>query len=284
MDNEAIAEALSTKSEPAHATRELATCGILAGLLLAGAVALFIVWFNILPIGAIIASGGLREKVSNFDSRTYTIVPETLLQSLDRGETGLFTLKTATPEAPREWCGECFGDHLWTQAEYFRAAQAAWQDGWSEPMDNLSLEMMFFVVTCSDAARGGFVHADFRSFKVIETGKADTRILGFTTIDPGYREAKIWRGEIRPAWQRYTPIDRAGFQVSAEDALKTAEANGGAGMRAIYRDDCEVRVSISTTTRHVWFVEYLHQKDEQWPTIYEVEVDPYTGDARVTYP
>ena len=253
----------------------LLSCGTaIAFLLGVGIIVLFVVFIQIMSPDA----ARNYEKESKFESKSYTFNPDTVLELLDQGNKDIFTLQTATPEAPRSPSSNSVS---WHQADYFRIAQTLFQQSWHEPFEALNLYSMYFSLSCTDTQRGAFNEAHFLSYKVIENGKEDTRIDAHTYIYPSYHQVVTFKGEYTPDTKKYEPIDLMRYRISAEEALQIADKNGGAEKRLKYENDCEISIIAPGGSNKGWNVTYSHNQDKWWDVIFEIYIDPETGEFTV---
>jgi len=86
------------------------------------------------------------EAESNTEIKVYTINPSTILDSLNRGDTNVFTLQKATPEAGVASPAETVA---WSQADFFLIAKALHEQSWKEPLNEQNLYNISFITDCT---------------------------------------------------------------------------------------------------------------------------------------
>jgi hypothetical protein len=237
-----------------------------------------------LILGISISSGLFEEQIQRYpttisslgDTGNYMIDPETILESLDRGETNVFMPEIATPEFYTPPDG---GTYSWSQADYWEIASALHQFVWGESVDDWSLFRMMFYTNCADNLRG-FAIGDFVYFKPV---------LNHWTIRYTAREIVIhplvnsisWGGNRnypRPllGWKS---VDLKKLTVTADDAIQIAEENGGRDARLSVENKCSIDLSVGFNPRgDGWSVDYAQTDGTP---IFGIEIDPYTGEYKI---
>jgi len=216
--------------------------------------------------------------ISSFsDTGNYKIDPETILESLDRGETDVFKFTASPPEVYTPPDKDII--YSWGQFDYWKIASALHQFVWQEDLlDEWKVFGMYFYTDCSDKLNG-FAIGDFIYFKPVYTPWT----IGYTAreiiIHPLVNSVS-WGGNTvypRPflGWKE---IDLKNLTVTADDALRIAEENGGREARLDVDNECDISLSIGFNTKNGWSVNYM-QRDGV--PRFEIDIDPYTGEYKI---
>jgi len=208
--------------------------------------------------------------ISDFrDRSSYRIDSETILSSLDGGETDVFTAADSAPQSP------LFEEPvLWRQSDFLKVARALNQSIREEPLSSWRLYSMNFSTACQDDS-SGFTEADFYYFKTIfrDNGK-----IRYTTLDyyiTSQYGAVSWAGGSNfphPlfGWEN---IRLGRIQVTAEDALTIAEQNGGRETRSLVGNKCRIHVGLSSDGGWQIFI----YEDDTGASLFRMEIDPESG-------
>ncbi len=206
----------------------------------------------------------------------YRINPKTILESLDQGETNVFIPILATPGPDMPLLP---ADSVpWTQSDYLKIANALSRLVWKETLAGWSVYYLAFDRECQDNPRG-FDSADIIYYKTIEVNWQKVYTARYIQIYPLASEVRWGGGTNFPISDRWKDIDLAKFQISADDALRIGEENGGKEARSRVGNDCSI--SISTPD---------HNNDDRWDVGYyynvhfELIVDPYSGKHEIPTP
>lgn len=176
-----------------------------------------------------------REKTGN-----YKIDPATILTSLGNEEAVVFFPEVVTPEAP-----EIKSPISWQQSDHLEVANELHKFLWKEPMGEWNLYYMNFNTTCSDNP-SGFGLGDFYLFKT----KFTYGTLGYTTrellISPQFGNVTWGDGANFPypllGWKSIK-LDK--IKITAEEALRIAEENGGRKARLAVNNECTIQVRLT---------------------------------------
>ena len=196
----------------------------------------------------------------------YKINPETILASLNRGESNIFAPEIATLSAPMRNI-----TFSWYQLDYLLITNALFQSVWKESFNSWSLLSMVFETTCQDNP-DGFESGDIHFFKESGEKNYTTREI---IITPQYENVS-WGGERefpRPnsAWKS---IDLGQLKISAEDALRIAEDNGGRSFRLDAKNKCNIGMILNMDAYDGWKVDY---QGYDGLSNFVIQIDPYTG-------
>jgi hypothetical protein len=128
----------------------------------------------------------------------------------------------------------------WRQSDYLKIGNALNQFAWNDTLEDWNLFHMAFSTSCQDNP-SGLVRGDFRYFKTIfEKGKIKYTWRTMFII-PEYLNV-AWGGDAvypRPPWG-WKKIDLNKIKVTAEDAIRIAEENGGREARLRIQNKCNI--------------------------------------------
>lgn len=207
--------------------------------------------------------------ISDFrDTSSYQIDPITILDSIDGGETEVFTPVDSGLQTP---LAETVS---WQQADFIKVARTLNQFVWKEPLSGWRLYSMHFSTACKDNP-SGFAEADFYYFQTTfrENGKIRYTTQNFFIL-PEYGEVS-WAGGAnfpRPltGWEN---IRLSQIQITAEDALAIAEENGGKETRQLVDNQCRIHVRLAGDK--TWQV--LIYQNDTGSSLFRMVIDPESG-------
>ncbi|HXQ35311.1 MAG TPA: hypothetical protein VN843_14940 [Anaerolineales bacterium] len=207
--------------------------------------------------------------ISDFRDRSlYQIDAVTILDSIDQGETEVFTPGDVDQQSPPE------KTLLWGQADFIKVARTLNQFVWKEPLSDWRLYSMHFSADCKDNPTG-FAEADFYYFKTTfrENGKIRYTTQNFF-ISPEYREV-IWAGGSNfphplIGWEN---IRLGQIQITSEDALAIAEENGSRETRQFVENKCRIHARLAGDK--TWHI-VIYQNDTG-SSLFRMEIDPESG-------
>src|SRR6266498_5292710 len=163
-----------------------------------------------------------------FETADYTIDPTTILEDLSKGKKNIFMPLMATPEVYEKLYPNPFP---WKQADYLNIASALHQYVWNETLNDGQLYSMSFYGDCRYNPVG------FDLFKVPYFRDAEPRQYSVREIDifPLYGGAATGGGTNFPrplfGWRS---LKLSEFKITADDALRLAEENGGREARLAF--------------------------------------------------
>lgn len=209
------------------------------------------------------------------DTGDFIINPTTILDSLDRGETNVFSPTLATPSDDTILPS---GSIQWTQSDYLKVANALSQFVWKEPLDGWLIYYLRFENTCQDNL-SGFDSFTAIYYKTIGRGLGKMYTARYIEIYP-LASIVYWAGDTEfPISSGWAAIDLSKFKITADDALRIAEENGGIETRARAHNYCSISVNLPA-----------HKNDQRWDVAYyyspsfEIIIDPYSGKYEVPTP
>jgi hypothetical protein len=204
-----------------------------------------------------------------FERGYYKINPETILTSLNNGETKVFTPETTSPEEP------VFDKYFsWQQSDYTKLTAALHEFVWGEGLNGWKLYSVYFDTPCHDHI-SGFELGQYYYFKTIfhKNGKIGYAGRGFL-ITPQYGDVEWGSGPNYPhpilGWKS---VNLNTIKITAEQALKIAEENGGKEARLLVENKCKVTARLSGYSG--WRI-FIYRYDTG-SSIFRMEIDPSTG-------
>lgn len=199
----------------------------------------------------------------------YKINSETILASLNNGETNVFTPETTSPEEP------IFDKYFsWQQSDYTKLTAAFHEFVWGEDLNGWKLFSMYFDTPCHNNL-SGFELGEYHYFKTIfyKNGKVGYAGRGFL-ITPQYGDVEWGSGPNYPhpilGWKS---VDLNKVNINAEEALAIAEQNGGKDARLQVNNQCKVAVKLSGYSG--WKVAIFRY--DKGKLIFNLEIDPSSG-------
>jgi hypothetical protein len=207
---------------------------------------------------------------------SYVIDGQAILQALDQGEINIFVSQEATPEvAPAD-----LPPVEWGQDDYYRIAQAFHKFAWQEPMDSWGLHQLLFRLDCEDASFGP-QFTSFYLFKVVRIRNDDSRLERHIYVKPQQNQVSWIGAGYNPDSFHLEALDLAQVNIPAEEALRTAENNGGREIRLAVENKCHIIGSLTAGGKYRnWLVSYTGERSRQllWVTI-----DEQTGEHEIIY-
>jgi hypothetical protein len=168
----------------------------------------------------------------------YQFDPESILTSLDRGKTDVFTPLLEDLDLVEEPTDVPIS---WKQADFLKIASALGQSVWEDPMDleDWNVYSVSFSGDCENDM--GFNLSSITYFKMVEKNYYTTRFINVIA----YLGVVKWGSDAtysRPIIDRWDSVDLAGSNISADDAQQIAEDNGGKEFRSQVDNICSFRV------------------------------------------
>ena len=134
---------------------------------------------------------------------------------------------------------------------------------------------MHFSAPCRDNP-DGFGFSEFLYFKSIpyKIWLKDYEVRGLQ-VAPQFSDVALGESEYYPGslFGRWKSIDLANIKITAEEALRIAEANGGQAARTSVQNNCRVRVRLSGYSG--WLVRIT--ENDSASEVFSLEIDPSTG-------
>lgn len=242
---------------------------VILAILIAG----FVLLYKVNPVfddQVLTAPNGLS---SYFETTEYKIDPTTILENLKEGEKNVFTLVMATPETDERLYTEPFP---WKQLDYLNIANALHQYVWKETLDGWHVFNLSFYGDC-EYNTAGFDLFQVTYFKYVGSQQYTAHEID---IFPLYAGVATGGGTNFPrplfGWNESLDLDR--LKITANDALRIAEQNGGKDARLAFGNKCKISVFI-TSNDQKWTI--IYHEDSDAKRIFEINIDPYTGKYKI---
>ncbi len=201
---------------------------------------------------------------------SYIIDPETILELVDKG-----TINVFVPLSDSSQVKDLDNTISWTQSDYLKLINALSQFVWDEPLDleEWQIDFIYFQTGCMNDL-SGFRELDIIFYK-------SRGIKNWERIyDSRIVEISLWNGVVR--WgddtfsgsllSNWSRVELTQFSVTAENALKIAEENGGKDARLDNKNSCGISVKAPNGfLDNKWNVNYHSGID------FNAIIDPYSG-------
>jgi hypothetical protein len=225
-----------------------------------------------------------------YDKVTYVIDPQTILTSLDRGETDVFLPAPPEPEGswPIIWPP---GSFVWNEQSFKKVADALHQLVWQEPLQNWQLIRASYQINQCQEIFGGI---DSASLSFFQNEGGQNVVHGFW-INPMYGNVTAGNQySQRMGWSHWETIDPDKMKISNVDAaLLVAEENGGKEIRSSLKNKCKITLLLAPDRYKYNFLTHpLNRYGWGWNVIYwsnqsnsdplfSIVIDPYTGGFKI---
>ena len=196
----------------------------------------------------------------------YKIDPETILTSLENGDTNVFKPLLKDPTKVERVADASIS---WTQADYLRVFSAFSKLVWDDSMGSQIWKIYYvdFVGSCFDKPCN--LHNALIVYFKISANSYTTRIM---EIQPSFGLVR-WGDETSyPVVRQWKGVELSAARITAEDALKIAEKNGGREIRLRAPNKYTVTVHSWESDKN-WQVQYIFDD----PPFYQFLVDFDTG-------
>ncbi|MBI5934034.1 MAG: hypothetical protein HY867_10025 [Chloroflexi bacterium] len=179
-----------------------------------------------------------------------TIDPATILSSIGHGDQNIFDFK---PGLPDDWSSVTSVE--WRQADYVNLATSIFQVAWNESISGWKLYRMDYFTGCDHPE--GFSSGEFYFYLVT----SDHKKYSARGIDMEPESAFVaWGGDTyyRRPFFGWKVINLKEMTVTAEEALRRAEARGGTEFRLSIENQCRIYVQLwpEVRGRYDWRVHY----------------------------
>lgn len=201
----------------------------------------------------------------------YLFNPDTIFADLAQGKTNLFIEKDENFDPP---ISKPLKVVQWNQTDYFQIAQAVHETFWNDTVDNWSLGLMDFTADCQYIDQGPQKVA-FGLYKITDPIFRSSGIEEFIAIDPS--TTSIWRSNKRlgPTTMPSAVIDLSRLKITANDAFRLAEENGGKNIRLALDNNCFISASLAPNGLYKdWHVVYQNNNLDE---VFTLLINPYTG-------
>jgi hypothetical protein len=135
---------------------------------------------------------------------------------------------------------------------------------------------MFFRVDCYEVS-SGFQNSGFKYFKSVHRGDTRSRLEWRLYISPNENVVSITQVEYIPERVSWESIDLSQVKITADDALRIAEKNGGSKVRDDLSDNCAILASFEAGGKYKdWLVTYF--SNGSW---FDINIDGRTGEYKI---
>lgn len=217
-----------------------------------------------------------NEQLVSYQEGAHTMDSQTILQSLANGNTRVFTLLTATPDATPQ---DTLSPVHWSQADYLQIAKAFHEMQWKEPLGNWKLRSFIFRIDGCENAPLGPQFVSFKFFKIVHTREEDSRLVHNIYIHPRQNLVEWGDAEYFPQVEQWSYLDLMKIEIPAEQALRIAESQGGQQARlTVEKDKCWILGELVAGIRNNnWEISYLSGQT----TVFEINIDKQTGEYQI---
>lgn len=175
----------------------------------------------------------------------------------------------------------------WSADEYFLVAWSLNQVVGNGSVDDWNIKRVIFDYDCVNTGMG-FERGRIRLFKVgIIAGKESRTVLDIDLM-PTNKVIRIGEGIYSPIVEKWDALDLNNIKISAEQAIKIAEQNGGKNARNKVANECFVSIDLLTgglVGYNGWTVSYrVFNAYSSLETMFEVLIDPQNGNFQVVTP
>ena len=208
----------------------------------------------------------------------YKIDPESILDALNRGETNVLLPLQGDPFTTEELPDINIS---WTQADYLQIANALSQFVWGEPLDfkDWKIYDLHFRISCQST---GFDYGEITYFKPYEVNWQRGYTTRYIEIDPYSGIVRWGDKESYPQpilFNKWNDFDLSASRITADDAVRIADENGGKEMRLREENKCYITMSVPashTNNNDRWSVDFISNH-----LFFEIYIDPYTGEYEI---
>jgi hypothetical protein len=203
----------------------------------------------------------------------YAIDSYTTLESLDQDLNNVFISSTNVPDEP------IYNEKIeWQQSDYVEIADTVGSFIWENTFEDWDIYYLSFNALCQDNLNG-FSLGDFYYFKQVFLNNGKIRYSAREIqILPEYGRVILGNGAnfLHPllGWKS---INLGDIKISAENAFRIADENGGQDARRSVENDCTIQVRLSGYDNY-WKVRI--SKNNTASVIFIMTINPYTGEIK----
>jgi hypothetical protein len=188
----------------------------------------------------------------------FKIDPATILGSLDSGDTDVFIPLLEDPDLIAPLSDVSIS---WTQSDFMDIARALGQLVWNDPMHLMdwNIYYLFFERTCEDNPVG-LSFATITYYKEIEVNGRRMYTTRLIEIHPIYAWVRWGSGATypQPFLRRWNSVDLSEAKITADNALRIAEDNGGKEVRLQAENKCAILISSpQNDDNQNWYLSYI---------------------------
>jgi hypothetical protein len=197
----------------------------------------------------------------------YKFNPQTILSSLEHEDKNVFEPLSTIPSKVEKITDTSIS---WTQADYLRVFSAFSKLVWNDSMDSKVWKIYYvdFVGNCFDDVCN--LHNALIVYFTISANSYTTRII---EIQPSFGLVRWGDKTSYPLVRQWEGVELSPKRITAEDALKIAEENGGKEIRLKAPNKYMVTVHAWESKNNNWQVQYLSDD----PPYYEFLINFDTG-------
>jgi hypothetical protein len=197
------------------------------------------------------------------DHGDYKINSIAIIASLDQGDTDVFMPPSLTPASP-------VNEVVWHQTDILKVVNALNQHVWNDTLVDWKVYEVLLSTSCENYSKG-FEAGRITFFKTAWLGATLNYVGRSVTLSTQFDLVTWGGGTYFPhpiiGWQNY---DLRKFKVTADDAVRIADENGGKEFRANYANQCSILVSAINNVG--WEVRY-----DNGSSYFVLEIDSYSG-------
>jgi len=179
------------------------------------------------------------------------IDPETILSSINHGDQTVFNFETGFPPNDLPFVTSV----EWRQEDFLKLATSIFHAAWNESINDWTLYRMDFYTRCDDLL--GFSEGE--AYFLQETSDRKKYSGRGIEMEPEYGYV-MWGGDTyrrRPLFG-WKVINLNEMTITAEEALRRAEARGGLEFRQSIENECDIDLQLwpEVYGRYAWRVHY----------------------------
>ncbi len=168
---------------------------------------------------------------------------------------------------------------LWGQSDYLSIVKTFFQVNWKDTIADWKIKDFLFHLSCDNAQVS--LHPQSAQLKLYQVNNHDTgtdsRIERYIFISPHESLLEWGETEYSPDYSSHRYYDLSQVKISAEEALRIAEDNGGRDYRLSQNNECSISVFLKYSnwplTDYNWRVYYSRD--------YSIEVDKRSGAYKI---
>ena len=215
-----------------------------------------------------------HEEIETIKTEYYLIDPQTIVESIEKGNEAVFTLSSSEPTSmPLDQQKSV----NWKSDDYLYITAAFFEYVWGDSLNDWQMNRVHFKLSCEDISTG-LQESMTTFFKDIETTEGEVRLVRDIHIYPKRNYIYVWERMYTPKLVNWTAIDLEKLTISAESALEIAEYKGGQDKRFQVNNHCSIDLSLvpDSASYKGWRV-YYRSFDNAKPDLLQMEIDPVTG-------
>ena len=198
---------------------------------------------------------GPPPSTSHFNTYELTLInPATVLDDIHNGKPLVLQIQPEpNPDNP-----PFIMPIRWSQNDFLEVAQAYGKVIWQDDLNLWHLNKISLYKKC-DSSDGKFTDAEFLYYQEVTKGKENLYSVRGIDLSPEYGQLR-WGGDTyypRPLFG-WKAINLKEVTVTAEEALRRAEASGGMKARQSWENKCKIFVALwpQVFGRYDWQVDY----------------------------